>query len=72
VLKDAGVAHEVYDGVMADPPTECVADGVALAKETGCEAVIALGGGSAMDTAKCMALGLVDSTPLRSLTTAWR
>ena len=65
VLEDAGVEYAVYDQVVADPPTTCVDQGVALAKEKGCTAVIALGGGSPIDTAKCIALGLVDSTPLR-------
>ena len=65
VLKDAGVEHVIFDEVLADPPTGCVDKGAALAKQTGCAAVIALGGGSSIDTAKCIALGLVDSTPLR-------
>jgi alcohol dehydrogenase len=65
VLLQAKVPFEVFDQVLPDPPYTCVDQGVAKAKETGCEAVIALGGGSAIDAAKCIALGLVDSTPLR-------
>lgn len=52
----AGVAHELFDQVRPNPTSDNVMDGAAMAKQTGCDFVIALGGGSVMDCAKCIAL----------------
>ncbi len=52
----AGVSYEVFDEVRPNPTKENVMDGAAKAKETGCDFVIALGGGSVMDCSKCIAL----------------
>ena len=56
VLDDAGVAHGVYDGVIPNPSTSTVEDGAAAARRFGEAAIVALGGGSAMDAAKAIAL----------------
>ncbi len=52
----AGVSCEVFDEVRPNPTKENVMDGAKKAKETGCDFVIALGGGSIMDCSKCIAL----------------
>lgn len=57
----AGVAHELFDQVRPNPTSDNVMDGAALAKRTGCDFVIALGGGSVMDCSKCIALMMNNS-----------
>ena len=55
-LADGGLETVVFDGVRADPPAAVVDEAVALARAEGAELVVGLGGGSAMDTAKLVAL----------------
>jgi alcohol dehydrogenase class IV len=55
-LDDGGLETVVFDGVRADPPTGVVDEAVALARAEGAEVIVGLGGGSAMDTAKLVAL----------------
>lgn len=55
-LEADGFAVHVYDDVVADPPEAIVEQAAAQGRAFGAEAVIALGGGSAMDTAKVVAL----------------
>ena len=57
----AGVAHELFDQIRPNPTSDNVMDGAALAKGTGCDFVIALGGGSVMDCSKCIALMMNNS-----------
>lgn len=57
----AGVAHELFDQIRPNPTSDNVMDGAALAKRTGCDFVIALGGGSVMDCSKCIALMMNNS-----------
>lgn len=52
----AGVAVEVFDQVIADPPEAIVFNAVERAREMGAELVIGFGGGSSMDVAKLVAL----------------
>lgn len=52
----AGVSYEVFDEVRPNPTSKNVMDGAEKAKKTGCDFVIALGGGSIMDCTKCIAL----------------
>ena len=47
-----GVSVVVFDKVRENPTTRCVDDCLAVAKSAGIEAIIGLGGGSSMDTAK--------------------
>src|ERR1051325_7459573 len=47
-----GVAAVVFDKVRENPTTRCVDDCLAIAKSARVEAIIGLGGGSSMDTAK--------------------
>jgi alcohol dehydrogenase class IV len=46
----------VFAGVQPDPTTENVAAGLAAAEEHGCDGVIAVGGGSSLDTGKAVAV----------------
>ncbi|MBI5082979.1 MAG: iron-containing alcohol dehydrogenase [Acidobacteria bacterium] len=51
-LKDGGVPFEVFAGVHGNPIEEDVLESAALYRSGGCDGVIGLGGGSALDVAK--------------------
>ncbi len=55
-LAEAGVSVCRFDGVIPNPTTGVVTAGAAAARGFGAEVVIGLGGGSAMDTAKAIAV----------------
>jgi alcohol dehydrogenase class IV len=55
LLKDAGVETVTFDRVEPEPSTDTVDDGREVAREEGCDLVIGIGGGSAMDVAKAIA-----------------
>ena len=52
ILDEAVIAYEVYSEVKPNPTVKNVQDGVAKCKESGADVIVAVGGGSAMDTAK--------------------
>ena len=54
----------VYSDVQGNPTEANVLGGVAAFKEHGCDGVVAFGGGSAMDAAKCVALMAGQTRPL--------
>lgn len=56
----SGVGHVLFDEVRPNPTKQNVMDGAAKAKAEGCDFVVALGGGSVMDCAKCIALMMVN------------
>jgi len=62
-LRPAGIELEFYDGVLPDPTYDQVAEGAAVARSHGSEAVLAVGGGSAMDAAKIIAAAATSTTP---------
>lgn len=51
----AGADHVLFDGVQANPEVADVMAGAALARRSGCDFVVALGGGSVIDAAKSIA-----------------
>ena len=55
-LKENGQSHVLYDEVMANPTDICVCEAGKIAKEEGCDFVLAIGGGSPMDAAKAAAI----------------
>ena len=55
-LEAAGVSTTVYDGIGANPTKEQVEAGARMAREEGCDFVVALGGGSVMDAGKVIAM----------------
>lgn len=59
-LKNAGIDSAVFDKVTQNPLTFTVYEGVALAKENGCDMVVGVGGGSIMDAAKAIAFCCVN------------
>jgi alcohol dehydrogenase class IV len=55
-LEQAGLTLEVFSAIDANPSSEHVAAGVAAARAHQADGVIAVGGGSALDAGKCIAL----------------
>lgn len=52
ILDEAGIAYEVYSDVKPNPTVTNVKNGIAKCRECGADVIVAVGGGSAMDTAK--------------------
>mgnify|MGYP003374044424 FL=1 len=61
VLDEAGLAYEIYSDIKPNPTIENVQTGVAAFKASGADYIIAIGGGSSMDTAK--AVGIIITNP---------
>ena len=57
-LEDAGISTVVLDGITANPRLTKIDEGIALGREELVDIVIAVGGGSIIDTAKAIALGI--------------
>lgn len=56
MLAERGIESVVYDKVLPNPIVGNVAEGARLAKQTSCDFILGLGGGSSIDTAKSIAL----------------
>ena len=61
LLDASGFAYEIFSDVKANPTIENVQSGVAAFKASGADCIVAIGGGSAMDTAK--AIGIIIENP---------
>ena len=61
VLDRAGLAYEVYSNIKPNPTIENVQTGVEACQKSGADYIIAIGGGSSMDTAK--AVGIIMTNP---------
>jgi lactaldehyde reductase len=61
LLEKAALTYEVFSDVKANPTIENVQKGIAAFKNSGADYIIAIGGGSAIDTAK--AVGIVVNNP---------
>ena len=55
-LGKAGVGYSIFSGAEPNPTTENVAEGAKAAREEKCDFIIGLGGGSAIDCAKAIAV----------------
>ena len=60
-MDNAGVEYVVYDGTQPNPTIENVQTGVEAFKAAGTDCIVAIGGGSSMDTAK--AVGIIINNP---------
>ncbi|WP_270276985.1 lactaldehyde reductase [Enterococcus casseliflavus] len=56
LLDEAGVDYALYDGIVPNPTIQNVKDGLAFVKESQADCIIAIGGGSPIDTAKAIAI----------------
>ena len=61
VLDNAGLAYEIFSDIKANPTIENVQHGVQAFKDAEADYIIAIGGGSSMDTAK--AIGIIIANP---------
>ena len=61
VLADAGIPYEIYSEIKANPTIRNVQQGVEAFKRSGADFMVALGGGSSIDTAK--AVGIIVNNP---------
>lgn len=58
VLERRGIPFELFGDVESDPDIRSIASGIRQAKAGGCDMVVGVGGGSALDSAKAIALML--------------
>lgn len=61
VLDNASIDYEIYSQIKPNPTVENVQTGVKTFKNSGADCIIAIGGGSSMDTAK--AIGIIIKNP---------
>ncbi len=61
LLDEAGISYSVYSKIKPNPTIQNVQEGVAAFKEAEADSIIAIGGGSSMDTAK--AIGIIINNP---------
>lgn len=61
LLDKAGVAYELYSNIKPNPTIQNVVDGVEACKKAQADCIIAIGGGSSMDTSK--AIGIIITNP---------
>ncbi|MBE6561199.1 MAG: lactaldehyde reductase [Ruminococcaceae bacterium] len=61
VLDASSIPYEIYSNIKPNPTIENVQSGVAAYKASGADCIIAIGGGSSMDTAK--AIGIIITNP---------
>ena len=61
VMDAAGIAYEIFDDVKPNPTVTNVKNGIEACKQAGADFIVAIGGGSSMDTAK--GIGIVVNNP---------
>lgn len=61
ILDEAKIDYELYSDIKPNPTIENVQNGVAAFKASGADCIVAIGGGSSMDTAK--AIGIIIENP---------
>lgn len=66
-LAAAGVSLDVYEDVVADPPSTVIEAAAKRARELGADLVLSIGGGSALDTAKLVAYLAKSDEPLDAI-----
>ena len=61
LLAKEGLPYEIYSDIKANPTIQNVQNGVSAFKKSGADYIIAIGGGSSMDTSK--AIGIIIANP---------
>lgn len=61
ILDGANIPYELFSGIKPNPTIENVQDGVSAFQKSGSDCIVAIGGGSSMDTAK--AIGIIIENP---------
>lgn len=63
-LKAAGVEAVEYDGVLPNPPDTQVEEAAAIARSADVDIIVAVGGGSSIDSAKAINILLTNPSPI--------
>jgi alcohol dehydrogenase len=66
-LHAGGTKTVVFDKITPDAPIPLIEEGIDFCREHDCDAIVAFGGGSSMDSAKAIAISMTNRKPLRSL-----
>jgi len=66
-LTAGGADYAVFDEITPDAPIPLIEKGIACYDSNSCDAIVAVGGGSAMDAAKAIALAVANDKPLHKL-----
>ena len=61
VLDEAGIPYEVFSDIKPNPTVTNVKNGVEAFRKSGADFILAIGGGSSMDTSK--AIGIITNNP---------
>ena len=69
ILKNANIPYEMYDEIKPNPTIKNVTDGVEACKNSGADVIVAVGGGSSIDTAKGISIVMTnpDRIDIKSL-----
>jgi aldehyde:ferredoxin oxidoreductase len=65
ILEASGITTVIFSEVEPDPPIELIERAGKIYKETGCDGILGLGGGSSMDTAKTLGLRVTHGGDMR-------
>lgn len=65
-VQQAGCKYEIFDKVVPNPPSELVEQGSEVYKASGCDCIVAFGGGSPMDTAKVIGAKISNPRPVKA------
>lgn len=55
LLKEEGISYAIFDGINGEPTDTMIEDGLSCYQKEGCDFLIALGGGSPIDSMKAIA-----------------
>lgn len=55
-LEESGTDYEIYDDIRTDPLDTMVKEGLKVYRESGCDGILSIGGGSSMDVGKCISV----------------
>lgn len=66
-MEEAGMEYIVYDDVQPDPTFTTANNGLALCKKYRCNGIVAVGGGSVLDTAKAISVAMTNGKPPQAL-----
>lgn len=66
-MEESGVQYVVYDDIQPDPTYTTANNGLALCQKNKCDGVVAVGGGSVLDTAKAISVSATNGKPPQAL-----
>ena len=55
ILEQEGITYQTFDGIIGEPTNKMIDEGLSLYRESGCDFMIGIGGGSPLDSAKAIA-----------------